>query len=226
MKAEGASVYNDYYKFQRIGKWVKGMTLDLKQGYFVCWSDQTTYFYEFKTTNDVHDNISCPVVFEDLVQGQRARIVKAIDEGEYSEEVEEDDAYLRRVQPRQDADCITDVLLYNPMHYFVISTIVGHMLVFKWDYRKQDKQMMHTFKGHSRTVTSMRLIRGSYSSFVSASLDGSVRVWCLDKFIQLYTFQTDQIQSNSLGSRVTDIQLLDDRVFAIMSKGPIKVAIG
>ena len=48
--------------------------------------------------------------------------------------------------------------------------------------------MMHTFKGHSRTVTSMRLIKDSYSSFVSASLDGSVRVWCLDKFIQLYTF--------------------------------------
>ena len=74
------------------------------------------------------------------------------------------------------------------MHYFVISTIVGHMLVFKWDFKMQNKQMMHTFKGHSRTVTSMKMIKESYSSFVSASLDGSIRVWCLDKFIQLYTF--------------------------------------
>ena len=86
--------------------------------------------------------------------------------------------------------------------------------------------MMHTFKGHSRTVTSMKLIKDSYSSFVSASLDGSIRVWCLDKFIQLYTFQTDQIQSNALGTKGTDIKLLDDRVFAVMSKGPIKVTIG
>ena len=30
IKAVGANVYNDYFKFQRIGKWVKGMTLDLK----------------------------------------------------------------------------------------------------------------------------------------------------------------------------------------------------
>ena len=83
------------------------------------------------------------------------------------------------------------MLLYNRMHYFVISTAVGHMLVFKWDFRQESKQLMHTFKGHNRTVTSMKLIKGSYSSFVSASLDGSVRVWCLDKLIQLYTFQTD-----------------------------------
>ena len=74
------------------------------------------------------------------------------------------------------------------MHYFVVSTSLGDMLVFKWDFKMVTKQLMHTFKGHSRTVTSMRLIKNSYSSFVSASLDGSVRVWCLDKFIQLYSF--------------------------------------
>lgn len=79
------------------------------------------------------------------------------------------------------------------MHYFVVSTALGHMLVFKWDFKMATKQIMHTFKGHSRMVTQMKLIKDSYSSFVSASLDGSVRVWCLDKFIQLYSFQTDSL---------------------------------
>ena len=86
--------------------------------------------------------------------------------------------------------------------------------------------LMHTFKGHSRMVTSMRPVRDTPSSFVSASLDGSLRIWCLDKFIQLYSFQTEQIQSDSLGAKVTDVRLLDDRTFAIMSKGPNKVTVG
>ena len=72
----------------------------------------------------------------------------------------------------------------------------------------------------------MKLIKGSYSSFVSASLDGSVKVWCLDKLIQLYTFQTDQFKSNDLNSSIADLRLLDDKTFAIMSKTPNKVAIG
>ena len=62
------------------------------------------------------------------------------DSSQYSEgEEEDDDAYLKRIQPRQDADSITDVLLYNPMHYFVVSTVLGHMLVFKWDFKMKTK---------------------------------------------------------------------------------------
>ena len=72
----------------------------------------------------------------------------------------------------------------------------------------------------------MSLIKGSYSSFVSASLDGSVKVWCLDKLIQLYTFQTEQLKSTGLGTKITDLRLLDDKTFAVMSKGPNKVTIG
>ena len=100
-KAEGiTNIYKDYYKFQRIGKWVKGMTLDLEQGYFVCWSDQTTYFYEFSTDKSASENCNLPVVFEDLCSGVKARILKSIDDGDYSEEEEKDDAYLNNVQPR------------------------------------------------------------------------------------------------------------------------------
>ena len=73
------------------------MTLDLKQGFFVCWSDQTTYFYEFQENKKTKDNVSVPVVFEDLVLGVRSRLVPALDGAEGSELEEEDDAYLKRV---------------------------------------------------------------------------------------------------------------------------------
>ena len=63
---------------------------------------------------------------------------------------------------------------------------------------------MHTFKGHSRAVTSLKLIQSNqasnFSNFVSASLDGSIRIWSLDKLIELYKFEIDQSsQGNNLG---------------------------
>ena len=117
------------------------MTLDLRQGYFVCWSDITTYFFEFSKDRKPSENVKNPVVFEDLTLGVKARLLAGMDENDpaYSEEEEDDDAYLKRIQPRQDADSITDVLLYNPMHYFVVSTVLGHMLVFKWDFKLKTK---------------------------------------------------------------------------------------
>lgn len=138
------------------------------------------------------------------------------------------------MQPRSNADNITDVLLYNPMHYFVVATTLGQLLVFKWDFKSQnfvetlatlkaaDKeagrssetekretqtgsekpQLMHTYKGHTRSVTSMKLIKSQQASFVSASLDGTIRIWCLDKFIQLHHFST---RGCAMGPRMTDI---------------------
>lgn len=43
------------------------------------------------------DNVALPVVFEDLANGVKSKIVPAIDEYECSEEEEDDDAYLKRV---------------------------------------------------------------------------------------------------------------------------------
>jgi len=226
VKAEGTKcIWKDYYKFQRVGKWVTGMTLDIAQGFFCCWTDTSTYFFKFKVNRKPEDNVDTPQVFEDIVTGQKVRIVAAVELAEDSENEEQDDAYLKNLQPRTDADTITDVLLYNQMHYFVVSTQMGQILVFKCDLDNQNEkpQLMHSFKGHTRAVTSMKLIKNSYSSFVSASLDGTICVWCLDKFILLYDFQTSGVK---LGNAMADIRMLDDRMFAIMSKAPNKVTIG
>ena len=116
------------------------------------------------------------------------------------------------------------------MHYFVIATNYGNISVYKWDHRQGTKQFMHTFKGHSRAVTSLKLIKSNqasnFSNFVSASLDGSIRIWSLDKLIELYKFEIDQSnQGGNLGgenmsNQIVNIKLINDHIFAIFSKGP------
>jgi WD40 repeat protein len=47
---------------------------------------------------------------------------------------------------------------------------------------------VHVFKGHSQTVTSLAPVSSKKSYFVSASLDGKVRIWDIEKMIELYCF--------------------------------------
>ena len=98
------------------------------------------------------DNTSLPLVFEDLTQGIRNRVVPAMDDEGCSDEEEHDDAYLKRVQPRQDADSITDLLIYSPSHYFVIATVLGHMLVFKWDPKLVSSSGQRAQKSHAEDM--------------------------------------------------------------------------
>ena len=63
----------------------------------MCWSDTSTYFYEFSTKRDPVDNVALPVVFEDLAAGVKSRTVPAMEEYASSEEEEDDDAYLKHV---------------------------------------------------------------------------------------------------------------------------------
>lgn len=73
------------------------MTMDLRQGYFVCWSDTTTHFFEYKPERETCENVTRPVVFEDLTMGIKAKLVPAQGDSSGTEESEDDDAYLKRV---------------------------------------------------------------------------------------------------------------------------------
>ena len=61
---------------------------------------------------------------------------------------------------------------------------------------------------------------------MSASLDGSIRIWSLDKLIELYKFDLDQSsQGDNMGgdnmqSQIMNVELINDHIFAIFSKGP------
>lgn len=91
-----------------MGQWVKGITLDLRQGFFVAWNEHHLNFYKFKLGAPQSENTKCSVQFEcDQISSKE--------------------------------DFITDLLIYNEMHYFVISTNYGNISVYKWDHRQGTK---------------------------------------------------------------------------------------
>jgi len=77
--------------------------------------------------------------------------------------------------------------------YFYISTSKGHITVWKFD---SSKRQIHVFNGHFKSVTSMAPLKDSKDQFASSSLDGTLRIWSLDKFQQLYVLQLDSFLTN------------------------------
>lgn len=70
---------------------------------------------------------------------------------------------------------------------------------------KSKRKLIHSYTGHTKKVTS--LVNHPISTmFISASLDNTVRIWCLDKFTELYCF--------NLVAGITNITLLNDKLFA------------
>ena len=88
------------FKFETIGKWVKGIKLDLESGFFVAWDRFRTVFYDFKIKNKPWENVKKVVDFPDLVTEE---------------------------------DFIIDILFFNVLHYIVVATNLGNLIVYKWD---------------------------------------------------------------------------------------------
>jgi WD40 repeat protein len=84
-------------------------------------------------------------------------------------------------------------------------------------------KFIHTFKGHTRGVTSMVAVRTRNAfgnTFVSASLDGTVRVWCLDKLISLYCFDINEGNSDARkDDKLANIMLLNAHTYALFYAG-------
>lgn len=97
-------------------------------------------------------------------------------------------------------DFITDVLIFSDQKFFVTAHNSGDIHLRKLSEFKspefefgpkaaqKSSKSIHVFKGHSRRVTSLKPIQGKSTSFVSASLDGKLRIWCIEKMIELYCF--------------------------------------
>ena len=82
-------------------------------------------------------------------------------------------------------------------------------------------KFIHTFKGHTRRVTDIRAVRSAVSNtFVSASLDGTVRIWDLDKLIELYAFDIGGGNSGSrTGDKLINVMLLNAYTYALFFSG-------
>jgi len=84
-------------------------------------------------------------------------------------------------------------------------------------------KFIHTFKGHTRGVTSMVAVKGNSANgntYVSASLDGTVRVWCLDKLISLYVFDINEGNSDARkDDKLNNIMMLNPHTYALFYAG-------
>lgn len=75
--------------------------------------------------------------------------------------------------------------------------------------------MIHSFGGHSKTVSSLMIHPKQKTLFISASNDNTIRIWCLDKFTELYCFE--------LPAGINNIKLMTESIFACFYNDAIKI---
>ena len=83
---------------------------------------------------------------------------------------------------------MTDIELLPSLHYLVIGTNLGRIFIYKWDRKTKEMRPMHEFKNHSKPVTCLKPVKDNPTYIVSASLDGSIKIYCLEMMIELYSF--------------------------------------
>lgn len=74
-------------------------------------------------------------------------------------------------------DYITDLILSDEFRYFITSTYFGHIFVWKLT---NHRKLIHSYGGHTKTVTSLSNHPTQPTLFISASNDNTIRIWCLD----------------------------------------------
>ena len=87
---------------------------------------------------------------------------------------------------------ILDVLVFIDYRYFLVSTDEGNIYVYKFVESGKSipqKRLIHTYSGHSKNTTHLVQMKNFPHLFMSASLDGTARVWSLESFTHLYTIE-------------------------------------
>mmetsp|Transcript_24011 Transcript_24011/g.36913 ORF Transcript_24011/g.36913 Transcript_24011/m.36913 type:complete len:126 (+) Transcript_24011:1184-1561(+) len=90
------------------------------------------------------------------------------------------------------------------------------------------QKSVHVFKGHSRQVTSLAPIKSKNTYFVSASLDGKVRIWDYEKMIELYCFDIaldSPVQNSANTDSIMDVKLISDQIYAMIFRSFIEVGL-
>jgi len=108
-------------------------------------------------------------------------------------------------------DYITDLIISDIYKYFLTSTYKGQIYVWKL---AEDKKLIHTFKNHAWTVTSL-VNHPDKNLFISSSIDNTIWIWCLDKFVEIYCF--------NLVSGLLNSKLLSDSKFALFYDDRVEI---
>lgn len=73
---------------------------------------------------------------------------------------------------------ITDVILFNDYQAFITGTQYGELIAWKWG--SDEKRLVHNFTGHLKTISHLMAHPTKLNLFVSASLDNTIKIWCMD----------------------------------------------
>ena len=76
-------------------------------------------------------------------------------------------------------DNTVDIVYMSKFRYLVIGTSAGELRVHRL---VQDNPFITKFKEHTNTITSLKRHPNRDNQFISASLDSTLRIWCLDRF--------------------------------------------
>ena len=109
-------------------------------------------------------------------------------------------------------DYITDVLVSIKFKYLVTATTSGQVILWKLGNKKE---LIHTFESQRKLVSSLQEIPGLPSLFLAASNDCSIRLFDLEKCLELYRV--------NLPAGVTNIQLLSHKQFVCSYNSQISV---
>ena len=93
---------------------------------------------------------------------------------------------------------ITDVLVFSDYRYFVTSTNEGNICVWKYEKASNSqgegtKKLIHIFQGHIKSIKSLQHFNKNSNVFLSASKDGTFKVWSIETLSLLYTFEFPSI---------------------------------
>ena len=86
-------------------------------------------------------------------------------------------------------------MLYMPKYrYIVVSTELGELIVYKWD--PAGASIVTEFKGIERAIRTLTRHTARINQFITASLDCTIRIWCLEKFVCQYVLHIPQAIKN------------------------------
>lgn len=77
-------------------------------------------------------------------------------------------------------------------------------------------------------MTSLKPIDGKQTYFVSASLDGKLRIWCIEKMIELYCFDIaidSPVQNSTMEDSIQNAVLISDSIYALVFKRAVEIGL-
>lgn len=109
---------------------------------------------------------------------------------------------------------ITECAYTGPQDYVIAATTQGSVYIYKV---ANMFKLVHIFQSHTRSVPSITLINSMY--FLTASMDYTVKMWSLEHFRLLYTFDMP-VTDSPLGY----LNFLDQATLAYTTKSQLYIA--